>query len=31
MNDILEGLISVKEYIPRVGKVERKRAGGKLG
>jgi hypothetical protein len=30
MNGTLDGLISVKGYIPWVGKVERKRASGKL-
>jgi hypothetical protein len=31
MNGTPEGLRSVKGYIPWVGQVERKRAGGKLG
>jgi hypothetical protein len=31
MNGIPEGLKSVKGYIPWVGKVKRKRAGGKSG
>jgi hypothetical protein len=31
MNGMPEGLRSVKGYIPWVGQVERKRAGGKLG
>jgi hypothetical protein len=31
MNGIPEGLILVKGYIPWVGQVKRKRAGGKSG
>jgi hypothetical protein len=31
MNGMPEGLRSVKGYIPWVGQVERKRAGGKSG
>jgi hypothetical protein len=31
MNGMLEGLRAMKGYIPWVGKVERKRADGKLG
>jgi hypothetical protein len=31
MNGTLEGLISVKGYIPSVGQVKNKRDGGKSG
>jgi hypothetical protein len=31
MNGMPDGLRAVKGYIPWVGQVERKRAGGKLG